>query len=170
VAAVAGLDNHARVVPVVRLTYLPYEAVFGTLSTHVLLPEPLTGRTDRDVGAIARALGAGASFLANDALADAAGFRFRALANGVAAGPGEVVRTDGPVTLRVTAPVSADWRVVRAGCVVARAHGRTLEAVVEAPGAYHVQGRYGDRFWLVSNPIYVRATHGGEDRPGEDVA
>lgn len=160
VAALAGLDNHARLVPFTRIAFLPYEALFGTLATHVLLPHPLTGRVADDVRAVTEALGRGRSFMANDALADATGFRFEAEGAAGLAGPGEACRLGRGVVMQVTAPVAAEWRLVCAGRVVAHAHGRHLQAAVRAPGAYHVQGRIADRWWLLTNPIHVTGSPG----------
>jgi hypothetical protein len=154
-SALAGLDNHARVVPLLGLTYLPYEALFGTISTHVLLDAPLTGCATADVREVTEALGQGAAFLANDALADARGFRFEGVSGLASVGPGGRLALDGSTRLRLSSPVAAEWRMVCAGRVLAQAEGRTLEVGLAAPGAYHVQGRLRDRFWLVTNPIYV---------------
>jgi len=166
VAAVGGLDNHGRAVPLTGRTFLPYVVTFGGIRTHVLLDRPLTGSTEADIRAVSGALGGGAAFVANDALADSTGLRFTgSAAGGAQAGPGgEIDLATGGVDLRLAAPTDADWRVVCAGRTVARARGRDFACRVDVPGAYHVQGRLNGRFWLMTNPVYVRTPTGPADR------
>jgi hypothetical protein len=162
VVAIGGADAHAlpaRLGPL-RRTVLPYELLFRSVNTHVLLPRPFTGESGADRQELMRALGAGACFVANDRWAPARGFHFTAQGRDETAGMGESIRCRLGVTLQIRAPQRAELCLVRDGTL----EGTWTDSEVgvrkaTTPGAYRAEvylethGRR--RGWIFSNPIFV---------------
>ncbi len=161
-AAVGSLDNHAIAVPVIGRRIIPYEDGFRTLRTHVLAPE-LAG-TPADAAAIVHALAEGRAFLALDLWADARGFAFEGRRGGDRIRLGEAQPWDGPVDLAIRSPVAARLRLVRNGEMYAEADGLAMTVTVDAPGVYRVEAHLEGRPWVFTNPVYLRAREGPDER------
>jgi hypothetical protein len=163
VVAIGGSDAHAlhmRMGPLRRTVY-PYEFHFGAINTHVLLPEPLSGREAPDEQRIYSALSAGHCFVAHDRLFPARGFRFTARGREGEAIMGDELDGAGGVTLQAYLPSFAEICLIRNGEVVQEfRRGHALTHHASRPGAYRVEAhrRYFGRRrgWIFSNPIYVR--------------
>src|SRR5262249_40449037 len=110
----------------------PYECSFRHVGTHLLL-------TDLEVKAVWDALEAGRAFVAFDWLADASGFDFAAESASSRFEMGSRVRFEKGLKLHAQAPLSAKWRLVRDGRIMAASNGRTLDAVVTEPGNYRIE-------------------------------
>jgi hypothetical protein len=165
--ALGGVDAHQvgiRVRGHVPLRLMAYKRSFRHLRTHVLTEMPLRGDLDHDRDAVFGALRAGRAYIAVDSVAPAHGFRFWAEASegrraemGDETGAGEWV-------LRAHTARPARLLLVRDGEPVAEAHGDVLEHWTGEPGVYRVEaylnahGR--ERTWVLSNPIYLRASRG----------
>lgn len=157
VAAIAGLDNHATRLPIVGET-LPHGELFRVLRTHVVCP-PLPEDGAQAERAFARAIGEGKAFIAMDSLADATGFRLRAVGPGPTLGFGEEAAYCPGWRLVATSPVVADLTALRDGRPVASEDAcQGLELPVDAPGVYRVEGRIKGKPWVFTNPIYLRET------------
>jgi hypothetical protein len=150
VAMIGGLDAHQvgkRIAGRVPLRLMSYRRSFRMLSTHVLVPELLSGDADRDRAMVFDALRAGHSYIARDWLAPARGFSFTRM--------GE--ETTGRPTLEVRLPRPASVRLLCDGAVVASADDAAeLDHVPASPGVYRVEARLGGRLWIVSNAVYLR--------------
>ena len=157
VAAIGGLDAHQFGIRRLPPKVLRYRQVFGLLRTHALLRAPLSGDVDADRASVYEALRAGRAYIAYDGAAPARGFAFWA------AGPdgrrlemGEEAAA-GAWKLEVRTPQRADLRLVRDGAGVADVSGSTLTLDADGPGVFRVEARLGERTWILSNPIYLRA-------------
>lgn len=152
VVAIGGLDAHqigVRVAGHVPLRLMSYRRSFRMLTTHVLVPSPLSGDVATDREMVFDALRSGRCYIARDWIAPARGFSFDGMGTEVAAG-------DRPL-LRVRLPRPASLRLLRDGEVVASAENRAdLDFEPDTPGAYRVEARLGGRLWILSNPVYLR--------------
>ena len=66
----------------------------------------------------------------------------------------------GPSTLRLRLPRPAEVKVVRDGGAIHSEPAARLDLEVSEPGAYRVEARVNGRFWLLSNPVHLRARAG----------
>ena len=150
VVAIGGLDAHqvgVRVAGRVPLRLMSYRRSFRMLTTHVLVPELLSGDVTRDRALVFDALRGGRCYIARDWIAPARGFLFEGMGSETTTRP----------ELRVRVPRPADLRLLRDGAVVASAgDAAELDFQPDAPGAYRVEARIGGRLWIVSNPVYLR--------------
>jgi hypothetical protein len=158
VAGIGGLDAHqvgVRIGRWVPLRLMSYRRSFRMLTTHLLVPELLSGDVDRDRALVFDALREGRAYIARDWLAPARGFAFWAgEGDGVPMGAETAERP----SLHVRLPRPAAVRLVRDGVAVASADG-AAELDLDpggAGGVYRVEARIGGRLWIVSNPIYLR--------------
>lgn len=156
VAAVQPLPKDKKAGDILaELRLDPYEVSLGHVGTHLLLTE----LTDK---AVWEALTAGRAFVAFDWLADATGFDFAALHGKRRHEMGSREAFADGLTLAVSAPLPVEWRLVRTGKVIAEATGRRAAFAVAEPGNYRVEAWLdvaGDKtIWILSNPIYVRAS------------
>jgi len=150
VVAIGGLDAHQigiRVAGHVPLRLMSYRRSFRMLTTHVLVPEPLSGDLVRDRAMVFDALREGRCYIARDWIARARGFSFDGMGTET---------TERPL-LRVRTPRPASLRLLRGGEVVAAAEDAAeLDFEPDSPGAYRVEARLGGRLWILSNPVYLR--------------
>lgn len=133
------------------LRMAPYRMLFQTVRTHLLMPE-------LSKAAILEALRAGHAYFALELSGDAAGFVFRAEAGGATAGiMGDAVALRSGLTLLIFTPATAQVRLFKDGAPVEERRAQTWRYPVAAPGVYRVEAELHGRFWIASNPIYVRA-------------
>jgi len=154
VVGIGGVDAHARRYPCLPFVVFPYADLFLTLRTHVLLPEPLTGRAPEDIAMLLEALGEGSCFLSYDLLADGTGVRFESEDGAVRMG--QEAQLTRPISLRLQLPEKAEVTILADGrpvfCGVTDAH--TFD--VEHPGVYRAEARTQGKPWIFTNPIYLR--------------
>lgn len=169
----AGADAHARLdlrggdspSGSLALSLPGYETVFRTLSMRVRTERPLNGDATHDGGLLLRALAAGHSYIAFDAILSPPAFQLK-----LTSGSGEVVDggdlvEQGPIALSVTsnAPPSFTITIWRNGTLLTSQEATPVLSVraPSGPGAYRVEIRATDRPsappWLLSNGIVVRA-------------
>ena len=153
--AVGAVDAHALRAPF-GIKVFPYEFLFGTVRTHLLVPEGFTGDFARDEAIFYAALRAGHCYVAHDGIADATGTTFACSGAGGEWIMGDELEFRQGLTVRATVPVEAALRLIYNGSAVHEATGRALEWPVAGPGVYRLEGRVGGRAWLYTNPIYVR--------------
>jgi hypothetical protein len=150
VVAIGGLDAHQigkRIAGRVPLRLMSYRRSFRLLTTHVLVPELLSGDLERDRGLVYDALREGRCYIARDWLAPARGFQFTGMGSETTERPSLHVRTPRPAALQL----------LRDGAEVASADGAVeLRFDADAPGVYRVEARIDGRLWIISNPVYVR--------------
>ena len=130
----------------------PYENSLRHVATHLLL-------TELSQPAVWEALNQGRAFVAFDWIADATGFDFAADAGGVRHEMGSQLKLANKNMLNGQAPLSAHWKLMRNGTLVAESNGSSFQHEVTLAGNYRVElwlnlaGE--DRLWILSNPIYV---------------
>jgi hypothetical protein len=108
----------------------------------------------RDRAAVYAALREGRCYLAVDPLGPPSGFAFWAddAPMGAEAPAGQ------PHDLHVRMPRPARIRLLRDGALFASAdHADSLDVTCSEPGVYRVEVDIGERVWIVTNPIYLRA-------------
>jgi hypothetical protein len=161
--AIGGSDAHAlraRLGPLQR-TIFPYEFHFHAINTHILIDHPLEGILENDRGLVLGALAQGHSFVANDMVAPARGFRFIAHGFNRIAMPGEEITAERGITFQIRLPAQADCCLIRNGELVANWEKQDLCTFITTdPGVYRVEV-YKDyrglrRGWIFSNPIFIR--------------
>ena len=160
-AGIGALDNHGRRLPFLRwgpalLEIFPHRAAFRTVRTHVLAPQPFTGRAAEDLASLHALLEQGRCYVSYDLLADATGFTFEGEREGRAFLMGDEAPAGSPIALRARCPVEADLRLLRDGAPIAETHGRELIASAAEPGVYRIEARLEGHPWVFSNPIYLR--------------
>ena len=147
VFGIAGADAH-----------LGYPLLFDLVKNYVLLDAPLSGDSDRDSGAILRALASGRSYIGVDGLAPANEFFAFIERGGRRWNLGDTVPPAAGLTLRAGGrlPGFARVRVLKDGVTVAEAeHDVQVESLTD--GVYRVEVRLPrwELPWIISNPFYV---------------
>jgi hypothetical protein len=142
------------------LSWPGYEAMFRSLSQHVLLDGPLRGRPQPDAAAILAALEAGRTFSVIDGYATPATVRFDAEQAGqrVTTG-GHLPHAGVPTTFRGSVPQAPGARLVllHNGTEIASGQG-SLERTIDAPpGGYRLEARFpgAPAPWIVTNHIAI---------------
>lgn len=157
VSAIAGSSlGHLENAPAPLQEYL-----LKNLTTHLLVPGPLTGTLAQDRPMIFHALAEGHAFIGCDDLAPTRGFQFRAHGRDHTAGLGETLFMKDSVTMQIRLPQAAQCFLFKDGDVVRTWHNKeTCIHSTNQPGVYYVEARLPwlgqECTWILSNPIYVR--------------
>jgi hypothetical protein len=154
VVAIAGVDAHARRVPLLPFVVFPYKDLFCALRTHLLTDRPVHPGAPDAPGIIFDALGKGRAFLGFDRLADTAGTRFGS-EDGLL-GPGDEAPFSRPVRLRAIVPREADLRLLKDGTPFQTTRGREILGSANGPGVYRAEARLDGKPWIFTNPVYLR--------------
>ena len=162
IVAIGGTDAHAtpvRLGPLRRIIF-PYEFLFKTVNTHVLLREPLTGDFEIDRRRLFHAIREGNCFVGYDLPASTRGFRFTAQGEKGEVEMGDTAGIRFGVTLTISVPKRAEIRLLRNGKEIHRwDYHETAVHTVNQPGVYRAEAylRYKGklRSWIFSNPIYI---------------
>jgi hypothetical protein len=174
IVALAGHDAHGGIVeggrPSIWRSLVPrvtsYETSFATFSVKAILDAPLARDAARDARALLDAIRAGRLFTAIDAQAGPAYVDFRATVSGTSVAMGESVRfVEGTELAFFSTYIPESTAVLlRNGGEVARATGGEMRFKPTEPGAYRVEVRNSQAHvpWIVTNPIYLTASGGGE--------
>lgn len=161
--AIGGSDAHAmpaRLGPL-RKTLFPYEFHFRSINTHILIEHPLEGNLDNDRRLVLEALALGRTFVANDMLAPARGFRFIAHGFNRIAAMGEEITAERGITFQIRLPGKAACELIRNGQVVQTWEKQDLCTFITTdPGVYRVEAYLNykglRRGWIFSNPIFIQ--------------
>lgn len=162
IVAIGGSDAHAihfSAGPIKRVVF-PYQYHFKTINNHILLKDQLTGDELKDRESILSALRKGNSFIANDLIRSAKGFRFYLCNRNSKIPMGESHRFENNLKLQIILPHSADCIIFKNGIQYHRSSGKNdVEIDISSAGIYRVEcykqflGR--KRGWIFSNPIYI---------------
>jgi hypothetical protein len=156
VVGLAGLDAHARRLPLTWLRVFTYDYLFRTLRTHVMA-RPFVHRFEEDKAALREALEQGRCFMANDLPADATGFVFRGQkATGDPVLMGSETAWEPGFLLKVITPRHATLRLLCDGRIVCSKEGNYLAAPAERAGVYRAEAVLNGKPWIFSNPVYMR--------------
>jgi hypothetical protein len=164
VVAIGNSDAHAMSFSLGPLhrTVFPYEYLFRTVNTHLLLAEPLAREVGRARQQIFEVLKSGRCFVSYDLLASSRGFSFTGASSGAQAVMGDTLPLQDRATLAVASPHPARLRLLHNGRVVAETNGRELVWETQAPGVYRVEAYrqfWGwQRGWVFTNPIYLETS------------
>ncbi len=162
VVAVGSSDAHGMSFSLgpLRRTVYPYEFLFRSLNTHLLLAERLSPDVDRAREQIRDALKRGHCFVSYDLIGSSRGFSFTARSADQLVIMGDTLALTGTATLHISSPQRAMLRLLKNGQVVAQTYGNRLEWPINEAGVYRVEayrrfwGRR--RGWVYTNPIYVK--------------
>lgn len=163
VVAVGGADAHALRVRRGPLTLrvFPYEYHFRAITTHLLVPQPLSGDLAADRRMIYTALAQGHAYIGYDQPAATRGFRFSAEGESTSAIMGDEITLKDGITLKIRLPGRAHCRLIKDGQVIKSFENRdNYTHITSQPGVYRVEAYVPylgkKRGWIFSNPIYVR--------------
>ncbi|KPL01418.1 MAG: hypothetical protein AMK75_05070 [Planctomycetes bacterium SM23_65] len=154
VSGIAGLDAHAKPLVGAWFEFFPYQMLFGTTLTHVLV-EDFSGDDDADVRRILEALAVGRCYVGYHVLGDPTGFDFRARTASGESQMGEEVKLAESLVLCVSLPAAGEIRLVACGEAAAEARGTQAEFRPTRPGPHRIEVRSNSRPWIFSNYIYV---------------
>ncbi len=155
-SGLAGLDCHARRVPLAGIEIFPYADMFRALRNHLFIPADATG-ADARIAALWEAMAEGRGYICHDVLADGAGVVCHADLPGgrrVLMGQ-EAPFCDGTV-MRISLPHRAEIRWIADGACRRRETARDMEAVPAGPGVYRFEARLDGCPWFYANPFYLR--------------
>jgi hypothetical protein len=162
VVAVGSTDAHAMVITwkIITRNFYPYEFLFRTVNTHLLLADPLSKDVDEARQQVRAALALGHCFVGYDLPASTRGFSFTGSSGGQQVIMGDTLTLQNTATLTVSSPRRARLRLLKDGQVIAQTSGKNLAQQIDEPGVYRVEAyRYywgWRRGWVYTNPIYVR--------------
>lgn len=162
--AFAGSDAHGiklRFGPF-KLKIFPYDFLFRTLNTHILLEEKLHTGVERAREQVFGALRTGRFFIGSDYLGRTRGFRFTAVSNENRASMGQEISLSPSAGLRVVSP--SRWgliRIFKNGRLLHESRRQEIYYNVTEPGTYRVEVHRRTLLgkllpWIYSNPIYIR--------------
>jgi hypothetical protein len=177
VAGFAAIDAHARFGlrgdaeaydPGLQLRVPSYVVAFRLFTLRVELDAKPDGHPQRDADHLLRAIRGGRFYNAIDGLANGGDLRLSASSGSATARMGEFLPPQGDVTWDAasSAPAGASLRLVCDGRVVAETPAterlRLTQASGSLPAACRTEVGWRERgtsiLWLVSNPIYLRAS------------
>ncbi len=156
--AIGGVDAHAmekRRGPF-KIVVFPYEYMFRTLMTHILLSKPLTGDLGKDRDMVYGALLRGNSFICNHLLADGSGFGFSVETADGWYTMGDSLQLSNPTELRVGLPRKGVITLIQNGEPILNRRGESLTYDVTQSGCYRIEVKIRKRSWILSNPIWVK--------------
>lgn len=126
-----------------------YNAMFEVVQTHALA-------ADLSRQAIFDALHKGHVYVGFDLVEPVRNFLFMAETPKKAVIMGDEINDSEDLRLRVFLPREADIHVLKDGKLWKRAKGNSWESQAAGPGVYRVEVYLKNKFWIFSNPIYVR--------------
>ncbi len=162
IIAIGGVDAHKimKKVGPFTINLYPYLHHFKSISTHILVDQPLKGNFIEDRKAVLNAISQGHCFVAYDLPAPAFGFRFTAHNDDGHFMMGDQVEIKGGITFQIRLPKKNLCRLFRDGSLVQEWTNRMVCTFnTTLPGVYRVEsfipykGRL--RGWIFSNPIYI---------------
>lgn len=154
---IGGVDVHAfrHKAPWGPIEIFPYRWMFGTLTNYLLLPEPLSADAETATDQVYAALTGGRSYVINrlEGAAPAITFEARRGAEHFTMGDTAAIEA-GPLLIEADVGADAYIRLIADGEVLTSAV-RRLRQTIDRSGVYRLEGYWGGKPWLFSNPIYV---------------
>lgn len=154
---VGGLDAHAikHRVPWGDVVVFPYRWLFGTLTNYLLMDVPLSHDAETATNQVYAALIGGRSYFVNRLDGDAPAIIFTARRGTHRYGIGDTASlSGGPLLIEADVGADAYIRLIANGDVLTSGVRRIRQSINEA-GVYRLEGYWGSKSWLFSNPIYV---------------
>lgn len=186
VVGIGSIDAHGREMPIFRfIKFLPYEYLFQTIRTHILVPSPffqfeksrVFRRYEQDVRhprppavrwragterhkskkLVYDAISSGHCFIGYDLIADSSGFRFTAIVDDEdEVLMGDELEMEKSAFLQIKTPLSAEIRLIRNGELIKTHKGNSMFYKTDEVGVYRVEVYLDDLPWVFSNPIFLR--------------
>ena len=162
IVAVGGVDAHMIIKKFgfIKIKLYPYLHHFKSITTHILIPNPLSGNFPDDRNQILNALKNGHCFVAYDLPASTNGFRFSVHNDDGKFIMGDSAKIKGGMTFQIRLPQKAYCRLIKDGNLIKEWTDREIcTHITKEPGVYRVEvylpykGKL--RGWIFSNPIYV---------------
>jgi hypothetical protein len=154
---VGGVDAHAfrQRVPWGEVEVFPYRWMFGTLTNYLLMGAPLSADAHTATDQVYAALAGGRSYFVNRRDGAAPAIVFTARRGDQVYGVGDDASlADGPLLIEADVGADAYIRLIADGEVLTSGVRRIRQSVA-APGVYRLEGYWGGKPWLFSNPIFV---------------
>ncbi len=157
VSAIGGIDAHARhLLPFNLLTVLPYDVLFNTIRTHIVLETALSEDWRLAASTLYGALSSGKCFISYDGLKDGSGFRcYIRNKNKDRVCFGEKIGYEKDSYLEVLVPEKADIKVVVSGLEILVQQDTSLSIPVDRKGVWRCEAHLDGKPWIFGNPIYV---------------
>ncbi len=156
VIGIGSIDAHGKRLPIFRfIKFLPYQYLFRTIRTHILISEPLSSDVKEAQWQIYTAIRQGHCFIGYDAIGDTTGFRFHTEDGEWQMGDERVLSH--PVELQIRLPQSAEIYLRHNGTVCASIRGKFLDYQAQLPGVYRIEAFLQEMPWIYSNPLFLRA-------------
>ncbi len=162
IVAIAGNDAHNLIIHKgpIKVQIYTYEFQFRSFSNHVMVPNLLKGEINQDRAMIYEALANGHTYLANDQIHSARGFRYTVNTKDGTFILGDRVDSSSGLTFQVRLPIHGHIRLFKDGKMIKESWDREiLTHITTEPGIYRVEvyqdylGKH--RAWIFSNPIYA---------------
>ncbi len=163
IVAVGGVDAHMLIKKFgpIRIKLYPYLHHFRSITTHILIPQPLTGDFPDDRITVLDALRQGHCFVAYDLPAATDGFNFSVDNDDGHFIMGDQVKIKGGLTFQIRLPQKNLCRLFKDGKMIKEWSDREVcTHITKEPGVYRVESfipyKGKQRGWIFSNPIYAR--------------
>jgi len=162
IVAIAGNDAHNLIIQKgpIKVHLYTYEFQFRCFSNHLVVPNKLSGEINQDRAMIYDAISSGHTYLANDLIHSAKGFRFTVNTKDGTFLLGDRVDSSSGLTFQVRLPIPGHIRLFKDGKMIKESWDReVLMHITTEPGIYRVEvyqdylGKH--RAWIFSNPIYA---------------
>jgi hypothetical protein len=154
---VGGVDVHAfkHRAPWGEVEVFPYGWMFGTLTNYLLMDSPLSSDARTATDQVYAALTGGHSYFVNRLDGDAPAITLVARRGAEVYGLGDSPSlAGGPLLIEADVGADAYIRLIADGEVLTSGVRRIRQSVAE-PAVYRLEGYWGGKPWLFSNPIYV---------------
>lgn len=154
---IGGIDVHAfkHPVPWGEIEVFPYRWMFNTLTNYLLLDAPLNADPRVATNQVYAALTGGRSYFVNRLDGAAPAIVFSASRGAERYTMGDTVSLSGvPLLIDVDVGANAYVRLIADGEVLTSGV-RRLRQSIDRSGIYRLEGYWGSKLWLLSNPIYV---------------
>ncbi|MBD3223264.1 MAG: PHP domain-containing protein [Caldithrix sp.] len=161
VTGIGGVDAHEhihKILGLIPFRVFRYKVSFKTIRTHVITPNPLTGKQSqykKDLDTVYEAIKAARCFISNYYFGDANTFRFTAVSDNDQADMGDRIVNRSQIRLLVVNPGTADTRLICNGRQVQRKTGKEIEFAVKDAGVYRVETHVDNQPWILSNHIRI---------------
>lgn len=160
IVGIGSIDAHGRRAPIFWfIKFLPYEYLFQTIRTHILVPTPLKDNlsTEQSKKLVYDAIRSGHCFIGYDFIADSSGFKFTAIVDGEnKVLMGDELEMDKSALLQIKTPLPSKIRLIRNGESIKVLEGNNLDYETDQTGVYRVEVYLDDQPWVFSNPIFLR--------------
>lgn len=160
IVGIGSVDAHGKKAPILGfIKFFPYEYLFKTIRTHILVPVPLINSlsTQQSKKLVYDAIKTGHCFIGYDFIGNSSGFRFTAVVDGQnSALMGDELEMNKSASLYIKTPLPSEIRLIRNGELTKVKEGNSLDYETNQTGVYRVEVYLDNQPWIFSNPIFLR--------------